>query len=315
MNADDLVSGGESKIQHLVDSHAQEGLHLDFKGGRIFTDGQLARSGKEALADALSSFANSDGGIIIFGVDCRKNGLADEAVSLTPVQNLPAALTSLTDLVGEALQPKHDGITVKAMPLSADPTSGFLVVDIPRSSRRPHMNSYRKAYFKRAGASKFAMEHYDVEDAFRRQTGPDLDLQSKLQRHPDGDVAPGECRFQWLIACTNHGVGSARHIVIQYPTRNGLGDSSIHQRQPDCTQSIFGSTTTLAFPADMVLHPGDTRVLRKFYFSWNPRGGVPSGPWDSARRELVFAVDVMAEDMRRKSVTLKLGYDDISERL
>ncbi len=58
------------------------------------------------------------------------------------------------------------------------------MIDVPRSERRPHRAeaSGLKQYFKRSGSSSYEMEHFDIEDAFRRKAAPDLDVELFLRQ-------------------------------------------------------------------------------------------------------------------------------------
>lgn len=313
MKATDFAS--EAGIAHLVEIEAQEGLKLEFKGGRLFQQPVLDRSQKETLAATFASFANSDGGTLIVGVDCRKVERVDCAQALAPISRLAEALTQMTDLIGEALQPRHDGITVRAIPTANADGGGYLVVDVPRSERRPHMSHYQKSYYKRAGASKFQMEHYDVEDAFRRQTGPELRLEYELAFDTWANDRDEERRVVWTIACVNEGIGSARHVAIRYRDGSGLSDFHAHVPQPSCEATQYRKFTTCAFPAEVVIHPGATRALRRFYFKIR-RDGSPAirGPI-GGREVLEFGIEIMAEGMRPLAVVLSLTRNEIADAL
>src|SRR5882724_1635607 len=53
-----------AEVQALIDAQVQEDLHLDYKDSRA-----LGRDKKSEIAKDVSSFANADGGIIIYGVE------------------------------------------------------------------------------------------------------------------------------------------------------------------------------------------------------------------------------------------------------
>ena len=60
--------------------------------------------------------------------------------------------------------------------------AGYLLIEVGRSERRPHRCEFgEKQYFKRVGDSSIAMEHYDIEDSFKRMTIPKLTAHFKLQ--------------------------------------------------------------------------------------------------------------------------------------
>ena len=58
-------------IQRYVQAKQEENLTLDFK---LVNSSELNnRDERKNFAKTLSGFANSSGGIVIWGVDCRKN--------------------------------------------------------------------------------------------------------------------------------------------------------------------------------------------------------------------------------------------------
>src|ERR1043165_1656772 len=74
--ADELFAiirdGGEGAIDKLIADFESESLWLDFKRSKNDATGtSLDKSDRENLAKAVSGFANADGGIIVWGVDCR----------------------------------------------------------------------------------------------------------------------------------------------------------------------------------------------------------------------------------------------------
>src|SRR5215469_7521481 len=85
---DRLKERGEAEIDQLIQDRHSEELFLDFKrsadggSGRRFHDDD-----RRNLARAISGFANSEGGIIIWGVDCRDQGSGDLPGEKIGIQN------------------------------------------------------------------------------------------------------------------------------------------------------------------------------------------------------------------------------------
>lgn len=309
----DLLIDGNWIVQSVADRR-QESLTLDFKSGKMFDQGRLTNDGRKVLGPALSAFANSAGGVLVIGVDARKNtDGVDCAQLLVPIGHVERALTDVSQAVGELLQPRHDGIEAHYIISDQQTGEGFIVVAVPRSDRRPHMSQPQRAYFKRAGTSNFQMEHYDVEDAFRRQTGPDLRLEYELLLD-QWDLGSGNSsKLMLTLACTNQGSGSARNIAIRYALQSGVGDSHAHIKQPDCHETTFRDAKTVAYPFEMVVHPGATRAIRQFFFTYNKERGRASGPWSNDDRSLSFAVEILAEGMRPLVTMIKVYKDQILE--
>ena len=141
LQLDDLVS--------YVTSQQEENLTLDFK--LINRPDFSHTDDKKTLARALSGFANSSGGLIIWGIDARKNeqkiDCAREAHEIRPLSLL---LSRLNELTSRAVSPPIDAIRHK--PISSGQDSGFAVTLVPESESGPHMAKLGEdRYYKRSG--------------------------------------------------------------------------------------------------------------------------------------------------------------------
>lgn len=59
-------------IQALIDNHAEEGVHLELKRANA-----LSKENADKVTKTFSAFANSDGGIVVYGV-AEDNHVASE---------------------------------------------------------------------------------------------------------------------------------------------------------------------------------------------------------------------------------------------
>jgi hypothetical protein len=103
---DGLVAGSVPAIEALVTNAVHETEWLDFKSGEHLKDTA------ETWSEAISSFANNQGGVLIWGIDARKDKATgiDAASDLKPVPS-PANLRSrLLELLRGAAEPPVIGI-------------------------------------------------------------------------------------------------------------------------------------------------------------------------------------------------------------
>jgi hypothetical protein len=134
------------------------------------------------------------GGVLVYGIVAKKNADGvDCATMCQPIAEIEFFQSEVIRACGQLLMPKHDGIRVEIIRTTEDNTQGYLAIYIERSERRPHRSEARndKQYYKRAGESTFAMEHYDIEDAFRRFSVAHIELERKIYQgghmfHGDG---------------------------------------------------------------------------------------------------------------------------------
>ncbi|RVD66077.1 ATP-binding protein [Mesorhizobium sp. M7A.F.Ca.ET.027.03.2.1] len=271
MQLGDIVTNGEAALRDAVAQGVQEGLQLDFKlasgdsDGAIFSaDGKLGKDGRRLIGKAISAFANSAGGLIVIGANCRRDANGMDALSeLKPFPNWKVAQSALNASLGELLQPKHDTIQVHGVGSDRDPAVGYLVIDVPRSERRPHMCQANKQYYKRIGSSSFPMEHYDIEDSFKRFSVPSLAVVPEI--HLDrylGHMWYYEFRF-WL---KNEGEVSARQPALEVrPAANF--DLGWTDEPADGFRQRAGFNAVTYSSANFVVHPGQSRIIDAMAFA------------------------------------------------
>jgi hypothetical protein len=315
MTYDELVGGGEEAIASLIGK--QESLQLEFKANDardpLFVDGAITKAGKKILAKEISAFANSAGGVIVFGVDCRVVDKVDQAEQLTPIPGLARAETTVRDAASELLQPRHDGIRVASVPTNEDTNAGYVVVDVPRSDRRPHRSEAtdQKQYYKLSGESAFAMEHYDIEDAFKRISSPSLALEVSFERN--GTYGSDEHHFKMQFALKNLSGVSAKLISVQFFNFQG----ALLGQNPFSTSMVKGSMyegkNHLAAPMDYALHPGENRFFHDFTFiaRTTPEGAVVCGTFDLEPGSIHFDYTISAENMRMVSGSYEMNVTDM----
>lgn len=317
MTFDEAVGGGEALLQESILLEAQETLQLDFKGsavgkqGALFTEeGKLTKDGRKSISKALSAFSNSAGGIVVIGVDCRANADGiDAAQDLDPISNWKTALSAVSSAVGDLLQPKNDGIRVDGFPSINDGRAGYLVIDVPRSERRPHMCNMTKQYFKRSGSGSYAMEHFDIEDAFRRGGSPELELIYDFVGHmSSGSRVQASVR----LAIKNHGLATAKHVSMMILERSGVETKNGPPYGHPLTKfQTFGRELRLVASGGFVVNPGDTQVFEHLGLTFDNSGEdleVGGLPIESAHFTLRYSLT--AENMRPKVGCLTLTSDD-----
>ena len=150
-------------LQRLVDEEIQESLTLDYKASP-----SLARDDKprDELCKDVSAFANSAGGQIIYGIveKDRKPVKVDDGSDLSREW--------IEQVIDSRVQPRLDGLVITPVPVGNGRHA--YVLTIPQaSSRAPHQAPDKK-YYKRQNFQSVPMEDYEIRDALRRATTPEL---------------------------------------------------------------------------------------------------------------------------------------------
>ena len=153
----------ESDLQALIRDEVQEGLRLDYKEDAALGKGSPERNN---LSKDVSSFANSDGGMLIYGMkeDRHVPTTIDAGVDRT-------VLTKewLESVTNTCIRPTVDRMLIKQVPLRGKgPSAVAYVLEIGQAtSRAPHQAIDHK-YYKRFNFESRPMEDYEVRDLMRR---------------------------------------------------------------------------------------------------------------------------------------------------
>jgi Putative DNA-binding domain len=264
---DELLSGGEAVIARLVSERQQEDVSLEFKTKADPNTGALNRDDKRNLAKELCAFSNSMGGLIVWGVAARKDqDDVDCATEPKPIVNIERFKSDVKRLISQALMPRHEGILVEAIPAAQPTGAGYLAIYVERSERRPHRAELGVGrYFKRIGDSSVPMEHYDIEDSFKRLVVPWLEVEWSARPYASNDSSryravaieihlrnpsPVTARFPYLTLFRVRGARVEEQTLFN-PYEAGRG-----YHKYDEEHHFFGG-------ANDVVHPGLTlRVAR-----------------------------------------------------
>lgn len=152
----------KTDLQWLIDNQVQENIHLDYKDSRA-----LSKSNISEICKDVSAFANSDGGMIIYGIREDENGHFPKNID-AGVDNKIINKEWLENSINSNINPKIEGVIIKQISVS-DEASAF-VVSIPKSYRAPHQEGSKRVYYKRYNFKSAPMEHYEILDIQNRKS-------------------------------------------------------------------------------------------------------------------------------------------------
>ena len=147
-------------IEAMIKDRVQEDIHLDYKRSEA-----IAHDKRIEISKDVSAFANSDGGILIYGVE--ENQETHEPTQIDGgVDHRKFSKEWLEDIIMSRISPMVDGLRIFPLPVGSE--SSIYVVSIPKSNRGPHQASDKK-YYKRFNFKSEPMDDYEITDVRNRR--------------------------------------------------------------------------------------------------------------------------------------------------
>jgi Putative DNA-binding domain len=147
-------------LQTLISNRVQEDLHLDYKASPSISDNKRGEIAKD-----VSAFANSDGGVLVYGIEEGKDHYpvrVDGGIDATHFNR-----EWLENIVTSNISPRIDGLVISPIEITAGRCA--YVVEVPKSYRGPHQERTSKRYHKRFNFKSEPMEDYEINDVRNRR--------------------------------------------------------------------------------------------------------------------------------------------------
>jgi hypothetical protein len=165
-----MVSIFDKPVAHVTLEDLQalighvESDRLEFKSEAYERNDEDTR---EMLRD-ISSFANGAGGYLIVGVETEKTGEGDKATAIVGIENGDEEAERMLQSCLAAIEERITGLDRKVLLVSEGRQA--VVIFIPRSTRAPHMITFKGLYqcWKRYGAQKQKMTIEEIREACLR---------------------------------------------------------------------------------------------------------------------------------------------------
>lgn len=158
----------KAHLDYLIRSQAEESIHIEFKAGQAL--GNTDNKKKEISKD-VGGMANSDGGIIIYGLTERDHKAAGYAF----VDGNVFSKEWLEQVINSKIKRRIPELTIDVVRVQNKISQSVYIVRIPRSTEAPHMASDGR-YYKRFNFESVQMAEYEVRDLFNRVSQTQLKL-------------------------------------------------------------------------------------------------------------------------------------------
>ncbi len=245
----------EADLRQLIENEIEESTTLEYKAAASLGKENVQKN--EIFKD-VSAFANSAGGVLVYGITETDDGKPSQ---IDPVN--PAVYTKewLEDVITSNVQPRIDGLHINPVALAgAHEGRVVYVLTIPQGLTA-HQARDRK-YYKRFNFKAEPMEHYEVQDTMNRAKTPIVDLRVVCRSvQQDRNVHT----YNLALTLENSGVRAANRmkVMIWFPSNlspsvgrlidRRAEDRQVVEGRPYQTRLLFVPYLTDAlFPADIL---------------------------------------------------------------
>ncbi len=153
----------EEDLQALKDNKVSEHKTIEYKQA---LPGNTDKEKKEFLAD-VSSFANTSGGDLIFGIiEDRRTG-APKSLEGLSIDNVDQEILRLENMIRDGIEPRISSITISP-PINLSNSKVALVIRIPKSWRSPHRVTYQghDKFYSRSSNGKYVLDVAELRAVF-----------------------------------------------------------------------------------------------------------------------------------------------------
>jgi Putative DNA-binding domain len=245
-----------AKLSSLIleSSPEREAEWLDYKNGKNIpldtTDGK--KKIRELWSKSLSGFANSGGGLVIWGIDTKPVDKHDVPTYLALVPNPNQLEGLLKNYLATEVEPPV--LNVRLRSIADENGEGFVVADIPPSELKPHEAKFQGCYYIRASHQHVVAGPSLLRILFYPNSSPVLELAC------DSDTYSGSPAHGYTVKFQLHNKGYATATDLLIEVKTSKGDLKFH---PDRTNFYFDELGPVIFPlrGKHDLHPSRTVYL------------------------------------------------------
>jgi hypothetical protein len=151
----------EADLQSLVDNAVLDKKTLSFENVLPYYDNEVA----EFLSE-VSSFANSDGGQVIFGISLDSKTGYPSKLEGFGLRNVDQDVLRLLSMIQEGIEPRIPQVAIKPVALSNSKVA--LVISVERSWNIPHRVTYKgyNRFFGRNASGRYELDLSELRVAF-----------------------------------------------------------------------------------------------------------------------------------------------------
>lgn len=158
----------QNDLEEIILNGCEETSNIDFKRGDALINNEKA---KKNIAKDVSAFANSAGGIIIYGIA----EVAHVAAEFSFIDGRIITKEWIEQVITSNIQRKIDGLKIIPIRFDNDIKKSIYIVSIPDSNNKPHI-SVDKRFYKRCNFESVPMEEYEIRSLYSKKSNSKLEI-------------------------------------------------------------------------------------------------------------------------------------------
>ncbi len=249
-------------LKSFIENEIEESIHIEFKSGDALSKND---SKKKEVSKDVAAFANSDGGIIVYGIS-EKNHKAD---SFAYVDGKIYTKEWLEQIISTTIRRNIDGLKIFPIRNNNNIKESIYVVQIPISIDAPHLSRDNR-FYKRYNFESVPMEEYEIRQLYGRKVKSELQLSGYSINLKE--IGEEETTFTCETGVYNVGEkyendykvniyldNFNKHINVNWRA-DGVG------RNYDYTRLLKGETLKITNNSLPTIYPGETINAIRFNF-------------------------------------------------
>jgi hypothetical protein len=271
---------------------------------------------REMWCEALVGFANNGGGVLVWGIDARKDKdtNVDAASAEVPVDNPAGVKSRLQELHRGAVDPPLLNVEIECVDIPGSGGKGFVVCFVPEGSFKPYRTEQGRSsqFLIRSGDSFYVMGRPIIQTMFYPRTRPLFrvvaSLEFALTRRDSRPVAAMACEARIV----NEGNATAKDAFVVVGAVVEKSSEAIRYTTPNWAWETATVGTEREFRSHRPLHPN--RFSPLFKAEWE----VETRLLHSDNSRMVpychnpeFALLVFCEHQERQVITLNFDMEEL----
>jgi hypothetical protein len=274
-----IRNDGVPAIERLVAEREFESLFLEFKTSADRGEARsLHKRDRAHLAKAISGFGNSEGGVVVWGIESEKT--MDWATAQAPLADARKFRASLEDAISGCTLPPHPGVENQEIATHGSTASGFVAAYIPQAANPPLRVANEHLYYMRAGSTFHPVPHSVLAGMFGKRPQSQVSMGWAPGRHHYQQSAPANLTLAFEFIVQNTGRGMAERVYVSFTGRNSdsehlpceFGAPSDHWMVLDAGRAANTSLSLIA-PSEVVLAPQNSLRAARVVLH------IPVGAW------------------------------------